>query len=251
MPSSKKRKIFRYFLLIFWGSVFSWQFFQMNARGFDKASILSSNQDVVFSETEEYLSFSPKVDSVLASVLFFPGALVQPEVYAPLAKNLAHQGYSVHIQKIPFRVAITDNMEKKAFRNASSFMNSSSKENWIVAGHSRGGRMAANFASQYSEILSGMILLGTSHPKEKNLTTLLIPVLKISASEDGLASPPEIEQFSHNLPSATNFVMIDGGNHSQFGYYGFQFGSGSALISRKKQQEIVESEILNFLGQFN
>ena len=127
-------------------------------------------------------------------------------------------------------------------------MNSTSKENWIVAGHSRGGRMAANFASQYSEILSGLILLGTSHPKEQNLTTLPIPVLKISASEDGLASPPEIEQFSHNLPSATNFVMIDGGNHSQFEYYGFQLGAGSASITREEQQTIIITEITDYLN---
>lgn len=246
MASSKKRKLIRYFLLVFWVSVFGWQFFQMNARGFDKASVLSSDQNIIFTETEEYLSFIPNIDSANASVLFFPGALVQPEAYAPLARDLAKKGYPSYIQKIPFRIAITDNMEQEALEKASKFITTSNKKNWVVAGHSRGGRMAANYAAQYPETISGLILIGTSHPKEKDLSDLNIAVLKISASEDGLASPSEITQFSHNLPESTNFVMIKGGNHSQFGYYGFQFGAGSATISRAKQQGILQSEILDY-----
>jgi len=97
MASSKKRKFIRYFLLIFWALVFGWQFFQMNARGFDKANVLASDQDILFAETDEYLSFIPQTDSVNTSVLFFPGALVQPEAYAPLAKKLAQKGYSFYI----------------------------------------------------------------------------------------------------------------------------------------------------------
>lgn len=250
MASSKKRKFIRYFLLVFWVSVLGWQFFQMNARGFDKASVLSSDQDILFIETEEYLSFIPKTDSVDTSVLFFPGALVQAEAYAPLARKLAIKGYSTYIQKIPFRIAITDKMEQVALKNASEFISNSNEENWVVAGHSRGGRMAANYAAKYPGTITGLILIGTSHPKEKNLTHLTIPVLKISASEDDLASPSEITAFSINLPKSTNFVMIEGGNHSQFGYYGFQFGAGSATILREQQQEILQSEILDYLNYF-
>ena len=250
MASSKKRKFIRYFLLIFWVSVFGWQFFQMNAGGFDNTSVLSSDQNILFTETDEYLSFIPQTDSVDTSVLFFPGALVQSEAYAPLARNLAMKGYSSYIQKIPFRIAITDNMEQEALKKASEFISSSNEKNWVVAGHSRGGRMAANYAAKYPGTITGLILIGTSHPKEKNLTSLTIPVLKVSASEDGLASPSEITEFSINLPESTNFIMINGGNHSQFGYYGFQFGAGSATISREEQQKILQSEILDYLNYF-
>lgn len=223
----------------------------MNARGFDKDSVLASDQDILFAETDEYLSFIPQTDSMNTSVLFFPGALVQPEAYTPLAKKLAQKGYSSYIQKIPFRIAITDNMEQEALKKASEFITNSKEGNWIVAGHSRGGRIAANYAAQYPQTISGLILIGTSHPKEKDLINLTIPVLKISASEDGLASPSEIKQFAHNLPSSTKFVMIEGGNHSQFGYYGFQFGAGSAIITRAEQQIILQAEILDYLKHIN
>ncbi|MEQ8578451.1 MAG: alpha/beta fold hydrolase [Balneola sp.] len=247
MASSKKRKIIRYFLLIFWALVFGWQFFQMNARGFDKANVLASDQDILFAETDEYLSFIPQTDSVNTSVLFFPGALVQPEAYAPLAKKLAQKGYSFYIQKIPFRIAVTDNMEQNALINTSKFISTSNEEKWVVAGHSRGGRMAVNYASLYPESISGLVLMGTTHPKDKDLSRLEFPVLKISASEDGLASPPEIDQFAHNLPDSTDFFMIQGGNHSQFGYYGFQLGAGSPTITREEQQKIIFNVVEKFL----
>ncbi|MEO9885613.1 MAG: alpha/beta fold hydrolase [Balneola sp.] len=251
MPKSKKRKFIRYFLLLFWISVFGWQFYQMNASDFDESVVFASDEEVKFTESEDYLSFHSIKCLSKTSILFFPGALVQPEAYAPLARKLAKHGYEVYIQKIPFRIALTDNMEQEALKIASEKIKSATDTKWIVAGHSRGGRMAANFASEYPETISGMILLGTSHPKEKNLTGLKFPVLKISASEDGLASPPEIDQFSHNLPSNTKFVMIDGGNHSQFGCYGFQFGAGSASISRETQQLITLNEITKYLGTLN
>ncbi|MEP1305682.1 MAG: alpha/beta fold hydrolase [Balneola sp.] len=251
MPKSKKRKFIRYFLLLFWISVFGWQFYQMNASDFDESVVFASDEEVKFTESEDYLSFHSIKCLSKTSILFFPGALVQPEAYAPLARKLAKHGYEVYIQKIPFRIALTDNMEQEALKIASEKIKSATDTKWIVAGHSRGGRMAANFASEYPETISGMILLGTSHPKEKNLTGLKFPVLKVSASEDGLASPSEIKQFASNLPSSTKFVMIEGGNHSQFGYYGFQFGSGSATITRKEQQQITETEILDYLNSLN
>tara|TARA_R110002126_G_scaffold14765_3_gene61337 strand:- start:12807 stop:13229 length:423 start_codon:yes stop_codon:yes gene_type:complete len=105
MPKSKKRKFIRYFLLLFWISVFSWQFYQMNASGFKDSVVLTSDEKVTFVETKDYICFRPKEDSINTSLLFFPGALVEPEAYAPLSRELAEQGYSVHIQKITFNLS--------------------------------------------------------------------------------------------------------------------------------------------------
>ena len=43
-------------------------------------------------------------------------------------------------------------------------------------------------------------------------------------------------------------VVIDGGNHSQFGNYGFQKGDGEARISREEQEDRTVEAILNFLS---
>jgi hypothetical protein len=54
----------------------------------------------------------------------------------------------------------------------------------------------------------------------------------------------EVEANSQYLPDDTNWVLIDGGNHSQFGYYGSQLGDNAATISREQQQELTVEAIL-------
>jgi len=49
------------------------------------------------------------------------------------------------------------------------------------------------------------------------------------------------------LPETTKFVLIQGANHSQFGYYGFQLGDNKADISREKQQQDILDNILSFI----
>jgi hypothetical protein len=75
-------------------------------------------------------------------------------------------------------------------------------------------------------------------------------VTKIYASNDGLASVEEVGTNAIYLPEDTNWVLIEGGNHSQFGYYGVQLGDNPATISRERQQEITVEAILAVLRNF-
>jgi hypothetical protein len=43
-------------------------------------------------------------------------------------------------------------------------------------------------------------------------------------------------------------VRIEGGNHSQFGWYGFQPGDRWASISREEQQAVVVRELRRAVG---
>ena len=45
-----------------------------------------------------------------------------------------------------------------------------------------------------------------------------------------------VHPHADRLPAATKWVPIRGGNHSQFGYYGFQLGDRRARIPRAAQQ---------------
>ena len=122
---------------------------------------------------------------------------------------------------------------------------------WFIGGHSKGAALAAKYAGKNSEKLKGLLLLGTTHPKsvEYDLSKLPLPVLKIFASRDGLATPEKVLENRRLLPPQTVFHEIKGGNHSQFGYYGFQLGDYSATISREAQQEETLSLILSFLDK--
>ena len=50
-----------------------------------------------------------------------------------------------------------------------------------------------------------------------------------------------------NFPKDYKEVIIDGGNHSNFGDYGFQKGDEASSISKDKQIEITTSEIVSFI----
>jgi hypothetical protein len=50
------------------------------------------------------------------------------------------------------------------------------------------------------------------------------------------------------LPPDTVWVVIEGGNHAQFGNYGFQPGDNVATISAVNQQEIIVNATVTFLA---
>jgi len=74
-------------------------------------------------------------------------------------------------------------------------------------------------------------------------------VTKVCASNDGLASRAEVRANAKKLPARTRWVEIEGGNHSQFGYYGFQLGDHAATISRADQQAATRRALLDALGR--
>jgi pimeloyl-ACP methyl ester carboxylesterase len=120
---------------------------------------------------------------------------------------------------------------------------------WVVGGHSRGAAIASRFAYKHGESFDGLILIGTSHPKEArfDLSNTTLSVTKVYATNDGLASMDEVEANAVYLPANTTWILIEGGNHSQFGYYGSQLGDEVATITREQQQRSTVDAILSAL----
>ena len=63
-----------------------------------------------------------------------------------------------------------------------------------------------------------------------------MPVTKIVGTRDGLASPGEVEGNRAKLPPSTRWIWIEGGNHSQFGWYGFQPFDRRATVGASEQR---------------
>jgi len=118
---------------------------------------------------------------------------------------------------------------------------------WVIGGHSLGGAMAARYTYNNPQKLSGLILLASYPAQNNDLSDMDIRVLSIYGSSDGITSQEKINNSKENLPDDTEWVEIKGGNHSQFGWYGFQDGDDEAQISREKQQSIIVDAITNFL----
>jgi predicted alpha/beta-hydrolase family hydrolase len=72
-------------------------------------------------------------------------------------------------------------------------------------------------------------------------------VTKIVGTRDGLASRAEVEANRTKLPAETRWVWIEGGNHSQFGWYGFQPGDRRATIAAAVQRATMIQAVIDAL----
>lgn len=222
-------------------------FISFQAKGVDKTLLQSSGVVKVINDSNK-IEFAPLKNVNSSALIFYPGGLVDPKAYIPLARKISENGYKVIIVKLPFRIAFLESQKKELFSFSKELIQNNDEVNcWVVAGHSRGGALAAEFVKDESKVVNGLILIGTTHPKEFDLSNLKIDITKIFATNDGLASEKEIKEFANNLPTHTNWVKIEGGNHSQFGYYSFQIGDNKATISRDAQQTILANSIIQVL----
>lgn len=71
------------------------------------------------------------------NIIFYPGGLVDPASYSPLARTLAEQGHRVYIAKMPLNLAIFGQ------NKADSFIAEHPDEAYVIGGHSLGGAFAS------------------------------------------------------------------------------------------------------------
>lgn len=230
-----------------------WMVYSYQSRGFP-VSILQSDELVTVAQNGENIRFIPTENQRITTLIFYPGGMVDPESYAPMARSLAENGFAVYIVKLPLRSAPLPGQEADIATRTHQIMDRNpSSQQWVLGGHSRGAAIASRFASDNQDLLSGLILIGTSHPKDNmfDLSHSDLPVMKIYATRDGLASMSEVEETAQFLPDDTIWVRIDGGNHSQFGYFGTALGDDHAEISREEQQTVTVSAILSMLNSID
>ena len=181
--------------------------------------------------------------SLKQGIVFYPGALVEPEAYLPLAQAIAHQAQVlVVIVPMPFDLAVLAPQRGAKVPEAFSEVAS-----WFVAGHSLGGAMAASLVDKHQDSFSGLIFLAAYPAKSNDLSLSKLPVLSLSGQFDLLATAEKIEKARSLLPPDTMYVTIPGGNHALFGNYGKQKGDGTALITPEEQWEFTAKELAGFI----
>lgn len=192
--------------------------------------------------TNEFLAFAA-VDDYATGIILYPGARVDPKAYAPLASDLANRGYLTIIVQMPFHMAFL------APNRAQEIIDLYEEvDKWVIGGHSLGGAMAARYVYQNPQQFAALILLAAYPAENNDLSPWEGFALSIFAENDGLATTEKIETTRELLPSNTIFYEIRGGNHAQFGSYGWQRRDEEALISPLAQRTIIVEQIINFLG---
>lgn len=191
---------------------------------------MASTATVVVTESPTQIVMEPGLDPRTTGVVFQPGAKVEARAYAAILRPLVDAGFTIVIPKQPLGIGF---LAMGAFESARDAF--PDIEQWVVAGHSLGGTVAAMDAEEHDADdvapVAGLLLYA-SYPASDMSTTLTSDVMSVSASEDGLATPADIEASVAMLPEDSGFIEIDGAVHAFFGDYGPQPGDGTPTISQ-------------------
>ncbi len=202
---------------------------------------LESN-DVVTVSRDEWLVFDSVSGTATTGFIFYPGGRVLADAYAPLGQAIAEEGYMAVFVPMPLNLAILNvegaNDVISAFPDIDS---------WAIGGHSLGGAMAARYAYNFPDAVDGLVIMAAFPEAQFDFTERDIVVASIYGELDGLATVQEVEASAQLLPEDTDFVLIEGGNHAQFGWYGAQDGDNDATVSREEQYEQIVDATLNVL----
>lgn len=172
---------------------------------------------------------SPSTDTD-TGIIFYPGGKVEAIAYLPILEKLKNEGYTCVLVEMPFNLAFFNkNAADKVYEEIPDI------KKWYIAGHSLGGAMASAYASNNQDKVEGLILLGAyvygDYPSKSALTIY------------GTFN----SNLEENINYTDNIVIIDGGNHAQFGNYGRQKGDPDATISAEEQQDIAVKAITSFI----
>ena len=210
--------------------IYTGQYYHADANA---AGALISDGTVAVSRTDYGWFFDGPSDE--EAMIFYPGGKVEETAYAPLLRLLAADGMDACLVRMPFRLAVL------APGRAENVMERYGYTRWYIGGHSLGGVCAAYYASEHADRLTGLILLAAYPARQlpEDLKTVLI-----YGSADGVLDREKYDAARRYVPASADEYVIEGGNHAQFGSYGFQKGDGEAGITAAAQTEETVRDIL-------
>lgn len=224
------------FIIVFVGGFFVYAQFYFHAEK-TATDYLNGTEDVNVSKIGNGLFLDGYGND--SAIIFYPGAKVEYTSYLPLFTDLASEGIDCYLVEMPFNFAFF------AKNSADAIIENSSYKHYFMAGHSLGGAMAGSYVNATDKNITGLIYLSAHMPTEIN-----VPILSIRGTNDGIINLTGYNEAKSMVKSNFTEIILDGGNHAQFGYYGFQPGDGNATITAESQQNQTADAILKFIDYY-
>src|SRR5690349_8138517 len=201
---------------------------------------LASTPQVGFVDAGSRLEWSPTAAAPTTGLIVYPGAKVPAPAYGPLAQAIAGQGFLVVVEEMPLNLAILG-----VGRADDAIGAHPEIRLWAIGGHSLGGSMAAQYASEHLTRLQGLVFWASYGIAD--LSASQLHVLSTWGSLDAGADKMGGPDARAKVPSDAVFVEIPGGNHEQMGSYTGQPNDPLATISREDQQRSVAASTVQLL----
>jgi hypothetical protein len=207
---------------------------------------MESDSSVGVDESLTRIVMTPTVPASDTAVFYQPGAKVEARAYAAVLRPLAEAGHQVVIVKQPMGIAF---LSLGAFDQVRSDFPEAT--GWVLGGHSLGGTVAsiqANDAGSGAPGSARGLLLHASYPAADISESLQAAVTSVFGTNDGLATPQDIEASRANLPDSAEFVPVEGAVHAFFGDYGPQPGDGEPTISHDEARTQISNASVEFVA---
>jgi len=201
---------------------------------------LNSDEQVTVKEEAGLITFQPVDVEPETGFILYPGGRVDYRAYAPVLHQIAAKGYFVALVRVRLNLAFFD--INAADRVIDLYPDI---QNWAIGGHSLGGVAASSYVSKNVDNVDGLVLWA-SYPANDKLANADISAISIYGTED-MAGMEPFDKSRAQLPADTEFVVIEGGNHGQFGSYGHQVGDNPATISAEEQWKQIAEATAQFL----
>lgn len=201
-------------------------------------------------ETSEYYLFEAANPITDTCYIYYPGGMVHEESYGPYMEMMAEKGVHSFLLRLTFDMALFETDAADGAKN-SEFAKANCKK-FALGGHSLGALGIAAYGQEHPE--DGLVFIG-GYPDESqfeeggSMQDHKGPAINIAARNDLLATVQEVEEAKPLMPKNTEYVIIEGANHANFGYYGTQGGDGEATISREEQHELLVKYTLQLINR--
>lgn len=211
----------------------------------EQALAALESDEIVTVSRGEFIVFKPTEIDPETGLIFYPGGRVDYRSYAPVLHEIAADGYLVVLVPAPLNLMVF--APNKADEVIPQYPEVA---HWAVGGHSLGGAMAAQYASSHGDTVEGLVLWASYPASNNDLSESGLRVLSIYGTLDMGGRKP-FDDSRALLPVDTTWLVIQGGNHAQFGDYGSQPGDNSAMISATDQQAQVVITTTEFLDSLD
>lgn len=172
-------------------------------------------------------------------VVIMHGALIRPQSYANTAAFFARRGYTVFL---PYggwlRLPIS------AVDDAAGQLAEFEVDEWYFIGHSMGGMAALDLLRLGAARVRAVALWGSGMPFD--YTDAAVPLLFLWGSDDGILTAGRLESVKANLPDATRYITVEGGNHRNFAMYSHQFFDNEGTLDWREQVMLANEQTLAF-----
>jgi hypothetical protein len=115
---------------------------------------------------------------------------------------------------------------------------------------------ACGYTKDHPGAIDGVVLWAGYPTSVAGIEDEIVKAVSIYGTLDGICTLDEIESSRQDLPPYTRWEPIEGGNHTQFGWYDtspdpVQPGDNTAGITRQEQLDFIVEATGDFLNHFN